>query len=88
MLLLGLADVQYTEIVDDYTLTYENIKDSKLIMDKVKEYPMELFLSNAQIIETVMEYLYEKYGTFYNYFQELGLSEQEINHLKERMFYR
>ena len=90
MLLLGLAGVGYDVIAMDYSVTERYMEPVfKYQKEQMRKYGIEvpdfLLESKAGEIKTAMDYLQENYGTVENYLQNIGLTEEEILILKNKL---
>ena len=43
-----------------------------------------LILSLPEYIETAIDFIEEKYGTYYEYLKDCGLSDEVLNRIKEK----
>lgn len=92
-LLLLLAGAAEKDVVEDYALTsqflapvlplmMEDFRKAGGVDDKVLE---AMFASPPENMERTIAYLEENYGGAENYFQQLGLTEDEIEALRSLM---
>ncbi|MBQ2671636.1 MAG: tyrosine-protein phosphatase [Clostridia bacterium] len=88
MILLGLVGVSDDDITKDYMKTYENLE--KLISEKnINIGPEEKKqLSQKDVLETefknVIKHIKENYKSFQEYLLDCGLSQKQIDSIKER----
>lgn len=92
-LLLGLADVSDSTIVDDYTLSAhglrrrylaEGIPDSLAHVDFSLEEPPEL-LAPPQAMELTLKHLNDEYGGIESYVRHIGLTDVHINDIRNKL---
>jgi protein-tyrosine phosphatase len=85
-LLLGLAEVELREIVDDYTLSTENLREAPFVTNAAdREAMLEGLKCPPEQIHTMMAHLTDSYGGVSNYLREIGLGEDEIRRVRERL---
>lgn len=90
MILLGLAEVEPDVIAQDYSVSAKYMKPVfKHQKEQMRKFGVEIpdymLESRKEEMEATLDYLYEKYGTVENYLNEIGLTEEEIRVLKEKM---
>lgn len=44
----------------------------------------DLVLSLPEYIETAIDFIEEKFGTYYNYLKDCGISDEILNNIKEK----
>lgn len=88
MLLLGLAGVAKKDIVTNYEVTYSNIEQLRAKyaaqMHMYKNVSEEMIFSKSEYIIQAYNYLIDNYGSVENYVNQLGLTEEEIQNIKNR----
>lgn len=90
MLLLSLAGVDAEVIAQDYSVSEKYMepifKQQKEQMQKYGvEIPEYILKSPEEEMKKTLDYLYENYGTVENYLNKIGLTQDEICVLKEKM---
>lgn len=90
MLLLKLAGVPEEVIVTDYAASYQNVKkemDRNMFMMKLMRIniPLCLLFSESENMITTLSYFKENYGTIENYLSDIGLTENEIDALRNKL---
>lgn len=85
-LLLALAEVELQEIVDDYTLSTENLREAPFIINAAdRAAALEGLKCPPEQIHNMMAHLNDHYGGTSNYLRGIGLSEDEIRQVRERL---
>ena len=86
-LLLLLVQVSRSDIIENYSVTYDYIKP--LVDPKITALPSNMrhiLKSDAENMELLLDYLDDSYdGKAEYYLEEIGLSEYEIHNLKRRI---
>ena len=83
MMLLALAGVDINDINADYMLSFPYLpKMTKETREKRPYVPEIVITPSTELIPIVHAALLERYGTVENYFEVIGLSEDEIEYLK------
>lgn len=85
-ILLKLCGVSEEDIVNDYaisaTLIDKNIPHYRLTHP---QFPESLGVSNREDIEFFLKYFKDTYGNAYNYLIKIGLTDEEINNIKNKI---
>lgn len=84
MLLLALAGVQKQDIISNYEVTYTNIEK---LREKFKAYSLpneEFLLSKPESIIEAYNYICERFGNAENYLLKIGITENEIDTIRNR----
>lgn len=81
MLILGLAGVSKEDIISNYEVSYTYM--SETLNKKYDEFKINLIQSNRENMMMAYDYLVSEYGSFEQYFTELGFNTEDINTLKE-----
>lgn len=86
MLLLMLAGVNETDIISDYIVSYNNIKEMvrKIHFDN-PDLPAFLGTSKLECMEETLNLFKEKFGTIDNYFDYIGISVEQRNIIKTKL---
>ena len=85
-LLQLLADVETEEIVQDYMLSTENLREPYLTAHPTaQDATLERVRCPPEQIENMLRHLQAHYGTVIGYLRAIGLHEQEIAQLKARL---
>lgn len=80
MLILGLCDVCRKDIIANYEVTFTYVP---MLIDEHKV-NKNLILSLPEYIETAIDFIEEKYGTYYEYLKDCVLSDEVLNRIKEK----
>ena len=84
-LLLGLCGVSDEDIVKNYSLTYELIKDSESVKKGIEKYGTDvIFKSSPEYMSKFLTYINQKYGSVKNYLIECGISQENINKILDK----
>ncbi len=89
MLLHGICGVSRQDISTNYLQTEVNLRYSSILVELNKKatekYSLEIakrvMNSNPENIEEIYDLIIEKYGSFYNYFLEIGITKEDIEKL-------
>lgn len=86
MLLLMLADVYDDDIIADYEVSYTYIR-MLARKEHSKNYDVPFFVNRSEMetMEKTIELFYEKYDNIQNYLNIIGLSNEEINCIKNKL---
>lgn len=85
-LLLALADVDPQVIIDDYGLSTEKLRDPYLAaFPDEQEATLERIRCPPAQIENMLAHLDQHYGGVTGYLYDIGLTDQEITQLKQRL---
>lgn len=85
-LLLALVDVDPQVIIADYGLSTEKLREPYLAAyPDEQEATLERIRCPPAQIENMLAYLDQHYGGVTGYLYEIGLSDQEINQLQQRL---
>lgn len=82
MLLLGLAGVDRKDIIQNYTATYDLIKDLDIIKYDLKFYGKRKTITLPEYIENAIDLIKNNYGTFENYLLSCNISEDNLKKIK------
>lgn len=85
-LLLSLAGVEQDDILADYQISYTYLR--KIIanfMADVADIPMYMLHSNIEYMEGFLQAFYAKYGSTVEYLREIGLSDAQIDAIRQRL---
>lgn len=85
MLLLGLCGVNEEDIIHDYSITYDLIKDSKQVQKGMKYSYKPMFLSLPEYIKPCIEYIAANYESFDKYLISCGIDEEKLDNIKNRL---
>jgi len=84
-LLLGLCGVSNEDIVNNYSVTYELIKDNESVKKGIEKYGTDvIFKSLPEYMTKLMNHISEKYGNVENYLIECGISKNNIDKIKDK----
>ena len=85
MLLLLLKEVPETDIINDYSVSYNNIRNFvRTIHKNNKDLPAFLGTSKMEYMEETLKLFKKEFNSIDNYFNYLGLSTKEIETLKNK----
>ncbi|MDR0404998.1 MAG: tyrosine-protein phosphatase [Oscillospiraceae bacterium] len=87
MLLLGLMNVSKEDIIENYSSSWELIKDTEKIKNKIEKHgePMrKIYLSLPEYIEPSIDYVHKNYGNFENYLTSCNISKKTLDKIKSR----
>ena len=84
-LILMTLGVKNEDIIEDYALSENYLQD---MLDKIAKASKpkdvkEIITPKAKYMEKFLQYFHEKYGSVKQYLQEIGITEEEINKIKE-----
>lgn len=86
MLLLGLADVPNEDIIDNYTVSYENISKSDIFKNLKKgDHALDLAHSDKEYIIPSINHIKNKYGSYYKYLLSTGLRKKTLDKIKNAL---
>lgn len=87
--LLGLANVSDQDIVENYRVSWDLVKDRPKIKEvyrlkslKYDNYDFSIDISKAERIQEVLDYIKENHGTFENYLLNCGVSQNNLDKIK------
>ena len=85
-LLLGLCGVSNEDIVKDYSLTYELIKNSESVKKGIEKYGTDvIFKSSPEYMSKFLTYVNQEYGSIGNYLiNTCGISQENINKILDK----
>ncbi|MEG0293781.1 tyrosine-protein phosphatase [Enterococcus sp.] len=87
-LLLDFAQVSKADILAHYEITHGHISQNPLISQAQlghQGFPIELLYSKADYMATMLDHLAENYGNAETYFKQIGLDENTLAKLKEKI---
>lgn len=79
-LILSICGVDENDIIANYEVTYTYVQNE----DFLEKYQKHFRYSKEQYMKTFLDKLKEKYGTSENYLLDCGITEEEINKLKNK----
>ena len=84
-LLLGLCGVAHDDIINNYSLTYELIKDSESVKKGIKKYGTDtIFRSSPEYMEKFLKHIKEQYGSTKHYLITCGVSQENIDKIIDK----
>lgn len=84
-LLLGLNGVTKEDIVNNYSATYELIKDNEAVKKGIEKYGTDvIFKSEPEYMSKLVDYVINHYGSFENYLLSCGISQENLDKVKDR----
>ena len=85
-ILLTLADVPEEQIVQDYLLSRECLRDRQaLLHQRFPELDMNIVIPSERHIKGFLQLWKEKYTTAENYLHSIGLTDLEIEHIRRKL---
>lgn len=84
MLLMGLVGVSRQDIIQNYTVTYELIKDLDIIKHDLIFYGKRKTITLPEYIESAINFIENNYTTFENYLFSCNISEKNLQKIKNR----
>lgn len=84
MLLLGLVGVNYSDIIQNYTISYDLIKDLDIVKHDMAFYGKRRTLTLPEYIEAAMSLIENNHKTFENYLLDCNISEENLKKIKNR----
>lgn len=85
-ILLTLADVPEEQIVQDYLLSRECLRDrQELLHQRFPELDMNIVTPSEHHITGFLRLWKEKYATAENYLHSIGLTDLEIEHIRRKL---
>lgn len=79
-LLLGICGVSDDDIINNYSLTYELIKDSESVKKGIEKYGTDtIFKSSPEYMKKFLKHIKDRYGNTKNYLIECGVSQESID---------
>ncbi len=85
LILLGLAGVKEDDLVQDYSISYELIKDKPVVKKGIMNKGLPGYLSESEYIIGVLEYIKTTYGNFENYLLSCGIELHTIESVKNKL---
>ncbi len=84
-LLLALCGVADDDIINNYSLTYELIKDSESVKKGIEKYGTDtIFKSSPEYMTKFLKHIKEQYGSTKNYLIECGVSQDNIDKIIDK----
>lgn len=84
-LLLGLNAVTKEDIVNNYSATYELIKNNESVKKGIEKYGTDvIFKSEPEYMKKLVDYVINHYGSFENYLLGCGISQENLDKIKDR----
>ena len=84
MLLLGLAGVSRNDIIQNYTISYDLIKNLDIIKRDLILYGKRKTITLPEYIESTMDFIENNYDTFENYLLDCNVSKSNLIKIKNR----
>lgn len=82
-MLLGLCGVSDEDIVSNYSVTYELIKDSDAVQKGIEKYGTDsLFKSSPEYMEKLLAHINNHYESVEGYLSECGVSQDNLEKIK------
>jgi Protein tyrosine/serine phosphatase len=85
MLLLGLVEVEKSDIIANYEVTATYLRDNLAIQANSKQYPSALMESRREDIEPTINYIIDNHNTIENYLLDIGISETVLKKIKNKL---
>lgn len=84
-LLLGLCGVSDDDIINNYSLTYELIKDSEAAKKGIEKYGTDtIFRSSPEYMAKFLKHIKEQYGSTKHYLITCGVSQENIDKIIDK----
>ncbi|MBR0423309.1 MAG: tyrosine-protein phosphatase [Clostridia bacterium] len=87
MLLLGLVGVSRKDIIQNYTATYDLIKDLDIIKRDLVIYGKRKTITLPEYIESAIDLIENNYNTFENYLRDCNISEENLKKIKNKFIH-
>lgn len=87
MLLLGLVGVSRKDIIQNYTATYDLIKDLDIIKRDLVIYGKCKTITLPEYIESAIDLIENNYNTFENYLRDCNISEENLKKIKNKFIH-
>jgi len=84
MFLLGLVHVNKQDIIQNYAITYDLIKDLEYVKQDVLALGERKMQTLPEYIKKAINHIQENYATFENYLLACGISQEDLNKIKAR----
>lgn len=84
-ILLGLAGVKEDDLILDYSISYELIKDKSIVKKGIINKGLQGYLSEAEYIKPVIDYVSHTYGTFENYLLSCNIERHTIESVRSKL---
>lgn len=84
MLLLGLVGVNRNDIIQNYTVSYDLIKDLDIIKRDLVYYGKRKTITLPEYIESAIDFIKNDYNTFENYLLDCNVSKNNLIKIKNR----
>ena len=90
MFLLGILGVDDEDIINNYTVSFDLLKEKPNFIKVIEEHRNEVITkiySPRERIESAMRFIKENYGDFQNYFLKCGVNSKTIDKIKNKLTY-
>ena len=87
MLLLGLVNVSKKDIIENYTITYDLIKDLDIIKHDLVFYGKRKTITLPEYIESAINLIETSYETFENYLLSCNISKENLEKIKAKFLH-
>ena len=84
MLLLGLVGVNRKDIIQNYTVTYDLIKNLDIVKHDLIFYGKKKTITLPQYIESSIDLIENNYKTFENYLISCNISKENLEKIKNK----
>lgn len=88
MLLLGIAGVDYQDIITNYEPSFANISHNPRVKKMIMRDVPAMMLSNYTFMQKTLKHIDYKYGSIKDYVKSLGFIHSEINQIRNRLIHR
>ena len=88
MLLLGIAGVDYQDIITNYEPSFANISHNPRVKKMNMRDVPPMMLSNYTFMQKTLKHIDYKYGSIKDYVKSLGFIHSEINQIRNRLIHR
>lgn len=84
-LILGLCGVSNEDIINNYSVTYELIKNNESVKKGIEKYGTDvIFKSDSKYMEKLVRYIQSNFENTENYLLSCGISQENLNNIKSR----
>jgi protein-tyrosine phosphatase len=83
-LLLGMAGACDDDIVRDYEVTYDLIKENEYVVRGIEKYGRAVFLSLPEYMRPVISFVRDKFSTFDDYLLSCGIMSETLERIREK----
>lgn len=85
MLLLGLVNVERSDLIANYMVTEVYLREKLASFTLDNGMPASLLQSQPAFIESAIDYIIENYHSFRNYLLHIGIAEETLNAIEQKL---